>query len=206
MSTHPLWRPFEIPTQEEIDAARTRPHAKVPIEVVAPDPAWGTTYELVRSAIVGALGERVIAIEHVGSTSVPDLWAKPYLDIDLIVADSSEESAYLPDLEAAGFELLVREPEWEEHRCLKLRDPSTNLHVFSPGAVEPRRHVAFRDWLRAHAEDREAYASVKREVAAQGFTDGMLFNNAKAWVVYDIYERIFAADPAHPHTPRPREG
>ena len=83
-------------------------------------------------------------------------------------------------------------------------DPVTNLHVFSPGAREPRRHVVFRDWLREHPDDRDEYAAYKRAVAAQGFADGMHYNNAKAAFVYDLYERIFAADPAHAHDPHPR--
>lgn len=64
--------------------------------------------------------------------------------------------------------------------------------------------MLFRDWLLTHVEDRERYATVKRQVAGHGFTDAMLHNNAKAWVVYDIYEQIFAADPEHDHDPHPR--
>ncbi len=204
MATHPLWRPYEVPTPEEIAAARVRAHLPERVQVVAPDPGWATTYAVVRDAIVEALGDRALSVTHVGSTSVPGLWAKPLIDIDLVVADSSIEADYLPDLEAIGFDLRVREPEWEQHRCLKLPDPETNLHVFSTGATEPRRHRAFRDWLAAHPDDRDHYAAAKRAVAEQGFTDSMDYNNAKSSVVYDIYERIFAADPAHPHDPRPR--
>lgn len=206
MRTHPLWNPFEIPTQDEIDAARAelavwKPE---PVQVVTADPMWPQAYEIARERIVAALGDRALAIEHVGSTSVPGLWAKPLIDIDLTVADSADETVWLPDLEAAGFVLRVREPEWEEHRVLRGSAPVGNLHVFSTGAREPRRHLVFRDWLRAHADDRDRYAEVKREVAAEGFTDSMLYNNAKAWIVYDLYEKIFAADPAHEHDPQPR--
>ena len=84
-----------------------------------------------------ALGDRALSVRHVGSTSVPGLWAKPIIDVDLIVADSGDEAAYLPELEAAGFVLRVREPEWEEHRCLRGTDPASNLHVWSPGSEEP---------------------------------------------------------------------
>ena len=83
-------------------------------------------------------------------------------------------------------------------------DPRSTLHVFSAGAREPQRHRMFRDWLRTHEDDRAAYGEVKREVAARGFSDAMLYNNEKSWVVYDIYEKIFAADPAHEHDPHPR--
>jgi len=87
---------------------------------------------------------------------------------------------------------------------LALEDPATNLHVFSPGAREPRREVLFRDWLRDRPDDRAAYGELKAELADRGFDDVMDYNNHKAGLVYDIYERIFAADPEHPHDPQPR--
>lgn len=177
-----------------------------PVEVVAPDPAWPRWYAAASDRVLASLGDRVLAIEHVGSTSVPGLWAKPMVDVDLIVADSADEDAWLPDLEVAGFVLRVREPDWEEHRLLRGVEPTTNLHVFSPGAREPQRHRMFRDWLRTHPVDRERYAELKREVAACGFTDAMLYNNAKAWFVYDLYEKVFAGDPEHEHDPHPRPG
>lgn len=206
MRTHPLWNPYDPPSQEAIDAARAVHGGWTPsrVEIVAPDPTWPQAYAAVRDQIVAALGERVIAVQHVGSTSVPGLWAKPMIDVDLTVADSGDEEAWLPDLEAAGFELRVREPEWEQHRCLRGQRPPTNLHVFSPGAREPQRHRMFGDWLRTHPEDRDRYAEVKLEVAARGFTDQMLYNNEKAWVIYDLYEKILAADPEHEHDPHPR--
>jgi len=204
--THPLWNPYDPPTEDEINAARVAVGKWTPsqVEVVAPDPTWPQTYDEVRGRVVAALGERVLAIQHVGSTSVPGLWAKPLIDVDLTVADSGDEDAWLPDLEAAGFELRVREPDWEEHRLVRCTGPEANVHVFSLGAREPRRHRMFRDWLRTHPDDRAWYAEVKREVASRGFTDQMLYNNEKAWVVYDLYEKIFAADPEHEHDPHPR--
>jgi GrpB-like predicted nucleotidyltransferase (UPF0157 family) len=204
MDTHPLWRPYHLPTDEEIAAARVQTHVPETVEVVPPDPAWPAAYDEVRARVVDALGERVRAIEHVGSTSVAGLHAKPVIDVDLSVADSAREDDWLPDLEAAGFVLRIREPEWEEHRLVRLDSPYANVHVWSPGAQEPQRHVAFRDWLLAHADDHAAYADLKCTLAAQGFTDAMHYNNAKGGLIYDIYERIFTADPAHPHTPRPR--
>ena len=206
MPTHPLWNPYETPSIEEINAARAGIGAwkPAPVLVVAPDAAWPEWYAEIRGRVVTALGDRALAIEHVGSTAVPGLWAKPVIDVDLAVADSSAEDDWLPDLEAAGFELRVREPEWEQHRVLRGRDPVANLHVFSEGAREPQRHRLFRDWLRSHPDDRDRYSEVKREVASRGFDDAMLYNNAKAWFVYDVYERAFAADPRHGHDPHPR--
>ena len=202
--THPLWRPFELPSDAEIAAAAVGPRVPAPVEVVAPDSAWVTHFEQVRTSICAALGERALRVEHVGSTAVPGLWAKPFIDVDLTVADSADETAYLPALEGAGFVLRVREPDWEEHRLVRGEGPLANVHIWSPGAVEPLRHVAFRDWLRSDPDDFAAYAALKRQLGARGFTDAMHYNNAKAGLIYDIYERIFAADPVHPHAPRPR--
>jgi GrpB-like predicted nucleotidyltransferase (UPF0157 family) len=205
MPTHPLWRPFELASDEEIVAARVNaPQRDTAIEVVESDPDWPSTYADLATWVRGTLGRRVLTIEHVGSTAVPGLAAKPVIDIDLTVVDSADEQEYVPDMEADGWVLRIREPEFEEHRLLRLEDPECNLHVWSPGSPEPRRHRAFRDWLIAHPDDRQRYAEAKLSAAAAGFTDGMHYNNAKAWIVYDIYERIFAADPEHPHDPQPR--
>ena len=201
---HPLWRRYQPPTPEEIALARVIPVGPEPVEVVPPDPEWPTAFSRVEARIRAALGDRALTVEHVGSTSVPGLWAKPLIDVDLTVADSAGEAAYVPAMEAAGFLLRGREPDWEEHRMFRGSEPTSNVHVWSPGAIEPRRTAAFRDWLRDHADDRAAYAELKRTLARQGFTDVMAYNTAKGGFVYDIYERIFAADPAHEHTPRPR--
>ena len=206
MSTHPLWRPFALADLAASAAFRVGPQPPRRITVVPYDAGWPAAFELVRRRVVDALGEHALAVEHVGSTAVPGLAAKPVLDVDLTVPDSADEAAYLPLLEAAGFVLRRREPDWEEHRVLTTEDPPTNLHVWSPGAVEAARHRAFRDWLREHPEDRRAYAELKTELAGRGFRDGMDYNNHKAAFVYDLYERVFAADPRHEHDPRPRTG
>ena len=135
---------------------------------------------------------------------MPGLAAKPVIDVDLTVADSADEAAYVPALEADGWVLRIREPECEEHRLLRLEEPECNLHVWSPGSPEPQRHRLFRDWLSRIPRTASGTPPLSRSAAAEGFTDGMDYNNDKAWLVYDIYERIFAADPAHQHDPQPR--
>lgn len=203
MPTHPLWRPYELADLEEVARLRVG-GASRPVEVVAYDATWPAQYDVVAARIRAALGDGVLLLEHVGSTSVPGLAAKPVIDVNLLVADSGDEPAYVPDLEAAGFVLRIREPEWEEHRVLALEDPKTNLHVFSPGSREPARMRMFRDWLRTHPDDRAAYATLKSILATRGFTEAMDYNNHKAALVYDIYERIFIADPEYPHEPQAR--
>lgn len=208
MTVHPLWRPFEQPSPDQIRRARVEPDDearwKRRVEVVPPDPNWPAQFELVAETIRSALGGRALAIEHVGSTAVPGLSAKPIIDVDLTVADAADESSYLPPLEAAGFILVIRQPEWQQHRMLSWHVISTNLHVFPTGAVELRRTRIFRNWLRTHPDDRARYAALKEELARRGFTDGMLYNNAKAGLIYDIYERIFEADANYEHDPQPR--
>ncbi|WP_435769868.1 GrpB family protein [Nocardioides sp. SYSU DS0651] len=110
------------------------------------------------------------------------------------------------EIDAARVDDAARAPEhiWEQHRVLRATEPRVNLHVWSPGAREPQRHRMFRDWLRTHPDDRDRYSEVKRQVATRGFTDAMSYNNAKAWFVYDVYEKVFAHDPDHRHDPRPR--
>ncbi|QZY28897.1 GrpB family protein [Nocardioides coralli] len=167
-----------------------------PLEVVEPDPGWPAAFDQVAGAIRAALGDRVLALEHVGSTAVADLPAKPVLDVDLVVADPADEAAYVPDLVAAGFHHVLREPWWHEHRLLKLRDPFTHLHVFGPDSPEVVRHRMFRDWLREHAEDRRRYAEAKR--VASGATvraggTGMDYNRVKEPVVHEILDRMFRA-------------
>ena len=104
---------------------------------------------------------KALRIEHAGSTSVPHLAAKPLIDIVLVVADTRDEPAYVPPLEATGYVLRIREPEWHEHRLFKGPDTNVNVHTFSDGCSEVDRMVAFRDWLRTHDDDRELYEERK---------------------------------------------
>ena len=90
------------------------------------------------------------------------------------------------ELEAAGFELHIREVDWHEHRCFKGFDPDANLHVFSPGCVEIERMVGFRDWLRTHDDDRLLYETTKRELAAREWEFVQDYADAKSVVVEEI--------------------
>ena len=133
-----------------------------PIDVVDADPSWPAHYDQLAHRIRRALGDCVLALEHIGSTSVPGLAAKPIIDVDLTVIDSSDESAYVVPLEAAGFVLMIREPGWHQHRMMVATSPLANLHVWSPDSPEAIRHVMFRDWLRDHPNDCRRYANANR--------------------------------------------
>lgn len=160
-----------------------------PIELRDYDPAWPDAYAREATRITGALGDRVVTLEHVGSTSVPGLAAKPIIDVVLEVADSADEPAYVPDLEAAGYVLRFREPSWFEHRLLRDASACVNLHVFSAGCAETARMVRFRDHLRANPADRDLYATVKRKLAVRSWKCVQQYADAKTDVVAEIMAR-----------------
>jgi GrpB-like predicted nucleotidyltransferase (UPF0157 family) len=161
--------------------------------VVDYDPAWPRQFAAEASKIRAALCERVLLLEHAGSTSVPRLAAKPIIDIVLVVRDSSDEAAYVPLLEAAGYTLRIREPDWYQHRVLKGVDPAVNLHVFSPGCPETERMLLMRDWLRTHEDDRDLYERTKRELAQRDWKYTQNYADAKTAVVEEILARARAS-------------
>ncbi|GAA2796870.1 GrpB family protein [Saccharopolyspora taberi] len=177
---------------DEPEYVRNRDRADGSITLDEHDPAWAERYEREQARIRAALGSRALRVEHVGSTSVPGLAAKPILDIVLVVADSAAEDAYVPELEAAGYALHVREPGWHEHRLLKGRDPAVNLHVFSDGCPEIGRMVAFRDHLRANPDERDRYLRTKRELAARSWEYVQDYADAKSAVIEEIISRTGA--------------
>src|SRR6478609_3846677 len=139
--------------------------ATIEVVIVDYDPAWPQRFDDERVRIEAALGERAIAIDHIGSTSVPGLAAKPIVDICLTVADSGDEDAYVPALTAAGYELHIREPEFHEHRMFRTPARNVQIHVFTAGSSEITRYLLLRDRLRTDRADRELYESLKRTLA-----------------------------------------
>jgi GrpB-like predicted nucleotidyltransferase (UPF0157 family) len=173
-------------------------HAQTPytVRIEEYDHAWPLLFTEAEDKIRGALGERVLELHHVGSTAVPGLPAKPFIDVDLVVADPADEASYIPDLEAAGFHHRIREPWWHEHRLLVQPEPRVTLHVFGPDCPEVIRHLMFRDWLIEHADERERYAAAKRAAATATNAEGghgMDYNAHKQAVVHEIYDRMFRA-------------
>lgn len=153
------------------------------------DPQWPAMFAGHEARIREALGSRALAVEHVGSTAVPGLAAKNRLDIDVIVTDPADEDAYVPPLATAGYVLRTRDENWYEHRCLWTPDHGVNLHVFGPDCDEHLRHLIFRDWLRAHPEDRDRYAVEKRRIAEEHPLDIALYVHHKTAFVVDVLRR-----------------
>jgi GrpB-like predicted nucleotidyltransferase (UPF0157 family) len=182
-------------SEEHMRAVRIGPLRKQrgPIVLVDYDPNWPVLFEREAVRVRSALGERALQIEHAGSTSVPGLCAKPIIDIVLVVADSSDEPAYVPPLEQAGYVLRIREPDWFEHRLFKGPDTDINMHTFSAACSEVEKMLLFRDWLRANPADADMYARTKRELAQREWDYVQHYADAKTSVVHEIIARAEAA-------------
>ena len=193
----PVEHDLDIPpplTDEEIRAGTIGELVEhnATIHLAEYDPEWQRLYEREAERIKGALGAKALRIEHVGSTSVPELAAKPLIDIVLVVSDTRDEDTYVPPLESAGYVPRIREPDWFEHRLFKGPDTNVNVHTFSDGCEEVDRMVGFRDWLRTHDDDRDLYLAAKRELAANRWKYVQNYADAKSAVVREILRRAEA--------------
>jgi GrpB-like predicted nucleotidyltransferase (UPF0157 family) len=182
----------------EVQGAFVRPPTphNATVHLAEYDPEWPALFEREAARIRGALGDRIVRLEHVGSTSIPGMAAKPRIDILLVVADSSREDDYVPDLEAVGYLLTIREPEWYEHRLFRGPDTDINMHVFSAGNAEIERMLGFRDWLRTHPEDFALYLDTKRELSGRTWRWMQDYADAKSEVVEQIMQRAGLPKPA----------
>ena len=182
-------------TDEQIQAASVgeAPQLNGTVTLAEYDPEWPKLYEREAERIRALLGDLVVLLVHVGSTSVPGLAAKPVIDILLEVPDSDDEDAYLPTLEAAGYRLTIREPDWEKHRLFKGPDTNINLHVHSPGNGQTERFLLFRNRMRAHPEELALYLGKKRELAARTWRYTQNYADAKGEVIEEIITRARAA-------------
>jgi GrpB-like predicted nucleotidyltransferase (UPF0157 family) len=150
---------------------------------------WPNRFTMHAGIIAEALGSAALRVEHIGSTSVPGLAAKPVIDVLVVVPDSADESAYLKPLEKAGYVLRVREPDWNEHRRFRTPDKDVHVHIYSAGCREIERNLIFRDWLRGNVGDRVRYEKLKRELARHAWPDMNAYAEAKT----DVIESIIAA-------------
>lgn len=161
------------------------------IKISEYDKRWPKVFEKHASVIREALGDVVLRIEHIGSTSVPGLAAKPIIDILVVIAHPEDEDSYLNELLNAGYELRVREPEFDEHRMVRTPERDVHIHIFPPHSKEIGRYLAFRNQLRACAEDRARYERVKRMLAQQEWQDVNDYAEAKTEIVESIIGKGF---------------
>jgi GrpB-like predicted nucleotidyltransferase (UPF0157 family) len=150
-----------------------------PVLLAPPDPAWVARFGAVRAQLAAALGSTALRIEHVGSTAVPGLAAKPVIDIQVSVADLTDEAAYVPQIAALGWPLRLRD---DEHRFF--REPAgvprtTHVHVCAAGSRWERAHLLFRDYLRAHPARAAAYGELKWALAERYRDERVSYTEAK---------------------------
>jgi GrpB-like predicted nucleotidyltransferase (UPF0157 family) len=175
-----------------------------PIVLADPDPAWPAVFAAEAARIRELVGEqRVLRLEHIGSTSVPGLPAKPRIDMLLVVPDPADEDAWLAPLLVAGYTLRVREPDWYEHRVVRGPGAAINLHVVPDGCPETDRWLGFRDRLRTHPADRDAYAAAKRELAGRRWKYVNDYADAKSGIIESIIARALGQVGQRP-APAPR--
>ena len=196
-----MWPGFSITDGSERPA--------VPLVVIDYDPAWPQTYARWQHRIGAALGRAALRIEHVGSTSVPGLAAKPIVDIQVSVADLADEPRYVPQLEKAGLVLRSRDELHRYFRPPAGQPREVHVHVCAAASQWERDHLLFRDYLRADPTACRRYAEAKRANIRRWNDDGWAYTEAKTSVVLDILEQ--ATDWARvtdwappPYSPTPR--
>ncbi len=165
------------------------------IIVVDYDPAWSAQFEGLRSNIVSAVGDIAVGVEHVGSTSVPGLAAKPVIDIDLVVATAAHVPAAICRLSALGYEhrgnLGI---EGREAFFSPSKPPQHSLYVCLQGGTALRNHLMLRDYLRTHAGVAAEYGFLKKRLAAQFPTDIDSYVDGKTDFILDVLRRTGFTD------------
>jgi GrpB-like predicted nucleotidyltransferase (UPF0157 family) len=183
----------------EVVIGRARAGPPIAVRIVDYDPGWPAMYEAEKKAILGAAGEWLVAIEHIGSTSVPGLAAKPVIDIMGAVVSLDDAQNIIEPLATLGYDYV---PEYEvemPHRRYFRKGRRGNqgdkyhLHVVEPNGEFWHRHPAFRDYLRAHPEAANDYAELKRRLAVEHDTDVDAYTDAKSEFILGIQEKAAAA-------------
>lgn len=172
----------------EIVAGSERPQ-RDPVEIVEYDAHWSVRFEEWRERLSAALGRTAQRIEHIGSTSVPGLAAKPVIDVQVSVGDLSDESAYVPAIESVDIAFRSRDAEHRYFRPSSDRPRDVQVHVCQAGSHWERTHLLFRDYLRVHPDGAARYGRMKLELAARHRDDRIAYNEAKTEFILDELER-----------------
>ena len=169
---------------------------RLPVRVADYDPRWPEMFEEERRRILGAIGPHIVAVEHVGSTSVPGLGAKPIIDIMVGIRSLADAPLCVTPLHLIGYEYVPKNelltPERRYFRKGERGAGTHHLHMVEQGGKFWEEHLLFRDYLRAHAEAARAYETLKRELATAHGSDRGAYTNAKADFVASVVEKARA--------------
>jgi len=176
-----MWPGYHVPTGTE--------RAEETIEIVAYDPDWPARFQRWRGRLADVLGDAALRIEHVGSTAVPDLPAKPVIDILVTVLDPDLEGSYVPAIESLGIQLRSRDDLHRYFRPFSGLPRDVQVHVCAAGSSWERRHLLFRDYLRTDEFAREAYLATKLEAAQRWRDDRVAYADAKTEVINRLMAR-----------------
>jgi GrpB-like predicted nucleotidyltransferase (UPF0157 family) len=162
------------------------------VELHAHDPAWVRAARLESDRLATVLGENLVRVEHVGSTAVPAIWAKPTIDLMPLVRDVARVDSKA--IEALGYDWRGEFGLSGRRYCTltKMEKRLFNVHIFEDGSAHAVRMIAFRDYLRAHRHEARDYEAVKKQAAAQHATDTLAYNDAKSDWLQDCERRALA--------------
>jgi GrpB-like predicted nucleotidyltransferase (UPF0157 family) len=188
----------EIPPGERNEIARSVLRVQIPgiemagqsrrdqVEIVAYDDSWPERFQAWKERLE-AVVDLAASIHHVGSTSVPGLAAKPVIDVLVVVPDIDDEDSYLPGIESLGVPLRSREPP--HHRYFRPGQGQPRVvQIHVSDAEWAREHLLFRDYLRTHSTKAEAYATLKRDLAATYRSDRLAYTDGKTGFILDTLD------------------
>jgi len=163
-----------------------------PVIIVDYDPRWPILYEDEKDRIRGIIGHKVLAIEHIGSTAVPGLGAKPIVDIMACVRGSSDADECVPILRNIGYDDVTPQegnPDW--YYCLGkgTHNMGYHLHLMRYMSDFSRKHILFREYLRAHPDAAQQYLELKRGMAARYGSDRVAYTESKTSFVESVVAR-----------------
>lgn len=169
-----------------------------PVEIVEYDPQWPVLYEEEKGRILGVIGHKIVAIEHIGSTAVRGLAAKPIIDIMVAVRRLADAGECIEPLQSIGYEYVPEfEAEMPERRFFRKGPPEArthHIHMIELTSDFWERHLLFRDFLRAHPEAAQQYYQLKKELAARYGSDREAYAEAKTLFIESIVAKSRTAE------------
>ena len=165
------------------------------VVVVPYDPRWVDAFALASAQVVKQLGENLLAIHHIGSTAIPNIHAKPVIDMLAVVRDITRVDACNPKVEALGYQAMG-EFGIEGRRYFRRDDASGirthQIHTFEQGSPHIDRHLAFRDFLRAHPMLANHYSDLKRSLAQANPNDIEAYMDGKDGFIKEMEAQALA--------------